>query len=140
MSRRQDSSRRKRGDEYTKNGVDKDSFSITFFETTSGACPLRQFLDQLERTDPGDHRAIVAGLAKLRDRRYHREPLSKALGDGLFELRHVGKLNTRVLYFFQAGRQIIAVHGIRNKGQKIPKAEIETAHARMRDWLERFGK
>jgi hypothetical protein len=43
-----------------------------------------------------DFAAVVAGLAKLRSRQYHREPLSKALGDGLFELRHVGKLNTRV--------------------------------------------
>ncbi|MGC2625460.1 MAG: type II toxin-antitoxin system RelE/ParE family toxin [Candidatus Udaeobacter sp.] len=48
--------------------------------------------------------------------------LSKALGDGLFELRHVGKLNTRVLWFFRKGRRIIAVHGVRNKGQAISEA------------------
>jgi hypothetical protein len=45
----------------------------------------------------------MAGLAKLRDRGYHRPPLSKPLWKGLFELRHVGKLNTRVLYFFAKG-------------------------------------
>src|SRR5947199_386990 len=39
-------------------------------------------------------RQSCVGLAKLRDRRYHREPLSKSIGSGLFELRHVGKLNT----------------------------------------------
>ena len=44
----------------------------------------------------------------------HREPLSKALGHSLFELRHVGKLNTRVLWFFMKGRRIVAVRGIRN--------------------------
>jgi hypothetical protein len=58
----------------------------------------------------------------LRNRQYHREPLSKALGDDLFELRHVGKLNTRVLWFFVKGRRIIAVHGIRNKGRRFRRA------------------
>ena len=80
---------------------------------------------------------MLAGLAKLRNRQYHREPLSKSLGGGLFELRHVGKLNTRVLWFFARGRRIIAVHGIRNKGQAIPARDRDTAQDRMRDWQER---
>jgi len=37
-------------------------------------------------------------------------------------LRHVGKLNTRVLYFFVKGRRIVAAHGIRNKAQQIARA------------------
>jgi phage-related protein len=57
--------------------------------------------------------------------------------NGLFELRHIGKLNTRVLWFFMKGRRIVAVHGIRNKGQAIPGREIDLARARMSDWLER---
>jgi phage-related protein len=64
--------------------------------------------------------------------------LSKALGGGLFELRHVGKLNTRVIRFFVKDRRIIAVHGIRNKGQAIPARDFDTAQERMRDWQERF--
>ncbi len=75
-------------------------FSVEFYETGKGASPVRQFLDELKVSDPDDFAAVLAGLAKLRNRQYHREPLSKALGDGLFELRHVGKLNTRVLWFF----------------------------------------
>jgi phage-related protein len=81
--------------------------------------------------------AVVAGLAKLRNRQYHRPPLSKGLDEGLFELRHVGKLNTRVLYFFMRGRRIIAVHGIRNKAMKIPTKDFKLAMERMRDWLAR---
>ena len=79
----------------------------------------------------------MAGLEKLRNREYHREPLCKALGNGLFELRHVGKLNTRVLWFFVKNRRIVAVHGIRNKGRTVPARDIETAAERMRDWLKR---
>jgi phage-related protein len=113
-------------------------FAVEFYETEAGHCPVQQFLDELKASDPGDHAAVLHGLAKLRNRQYHREPLSKALGDGLFELRHVGKLNTRVLWFFVKGRRIIAVHGIRNKGQAIPARHLDTAHERMRDWQERF--
>lgn len=72
-------------------------FTVEFYETEAGLCPVREFLEELRTTDPDDFAAVLAGLAKLRNRQYHRPPLSKSLGDGLFELRHVGKLNTRVL-------------------------------------------
>jgi phage-related protein len=114
-------------------------FTVEFYVTADGHSPVRDFLDELKASDSADFAAVLAGLAKLRDRRYHREPLSKSLGGGLFELRHVGKLNTRVLWFFVKGRRIIAVHGIRNKSQGIPARDLDAACGRMRDWQERFG-
>jgi phage-related protein len=113
-------------------------FTVEFYETDTGKRPVQEFLLKLKATDPDDFAAVVAGLEKLRYRQYHREPLSKALGDGLFELRHVGKLNTRVLWFFMKGRRIVAVHGIRSKGQAIAKRDLETARTRMRDWQQRY--
>lgn len=113
-------------------------FSIEFYETAECTCPVREFLDALKASDPDDFAAVLAGLAKLRNRQYHREPLSKAIGDGLFELRHVGKLNTRVLWFFVKDRRIIAVHGIRNKGQAIPARDRQTALDRMHEWQKRL--
>lgn len=112
-------------------------FTVEFYEMQTGRCPVREFLDELKASDPGDFAAVVAGLSKLRSRQYHREPLSKALGGGLFELRHVGKLNTRVLWFFMKNRRIVAVHGIRNKGQAIPARDLNTARERMSDWRRR---
>jgi phage-related protein len=113
------------------------NFTVEFYESEAGKCPVRDFLDELKASDPGDFAAVVAGLAKLRSRQYHREPLSKALGGGLFELRHVGKLNTRVLWFFMKNRRIVTLHGIRNKGQAIPARDLATAVERMRDWRKR---
>ncbi len=112
-------------------------FTVEFYETRNGRAPVREFLDELRQSDPGDFAAVLAGLARLRNRQYHREPLTKSLGDGLFELRHIGKLNTRVLWFFMKGRRIVAVHGIRNKGQAIPSRDLDTARERMREWRER---
>ena len=114
-------------------------FEVEFYETVNGRMPVREFLEELKQSGPGDHAAVLRGLAKLRNRQYHREPLSKAIGDGLFELRHVGKLNTRVFWFFVKDRRIIAVHGIRNKSQAIPVRDLNIARERMRDWQERFG-
>ncbi len=95
-------------------------FTIEFYESQCGRCPVRHFLERLKKTDPDDFAVVMAGLDKLRNRQYHRPPLSKPIGDDLFEMRHVGKLNTRVLYFFSKGQRIILVHGIRNKAREIP--------------------
>lgn len=113
------------------------NFIVEFYETETGSCPVREFLEELKTSDPDDFAAVLAGLAKLRNRQYHREPLCKALGEGLFELRHVGKLNTRVLWFFVRDRRIVAVHGIRNKGRAIPAGDLAAARERMSDWQRR---
>lgn len=121
--------------------VDMDmDFTVEFYEKAAGTCPVREFLDQLKVSDPEDFAAVVAGLAKLRSSQYHRGPLSKALGGGLFELRHVGRLNTRVLWFFMKNRRIVAVHGIRHEGQAIPARDMATARERMGDWRKRAGR
>src|SRR5206468_821802 len=112
-------------------------FTVEFYVSASGACPVREFLDELKASDPNDFAAVMAGLTKLRHRQYHREPLSKALGGGLFEVRHVGKLNKRVLWFFMKGQRIVAVHGVRNKGQAIARHDLETARQRMEDWQKK---
>ena len=112
-------------------------FSIEFYETNAGRCPVRDFLDKLKESDPGDFAAVLAGIAKLRNREYHRPPLSKNVGDDLFELRHVGRLNTRLLYFFMKGRRIILLHGIRKKTRALPLRERQVALQRKRDWLAR---
>jgi len=112
-------------------------FTVEFYETVNGGSPVQMFLDELKQSDPDDFAVVMAGLAKLRHRQCHREPLTKPLAGGMFELRHVGKLNTRVLWFFMKGRRIIAVHGIRNKGQAIPARDLDIARERMRDWQVR---
>jgi phage-related protein len=109
-------------------------FNIEFYETSSESRPVRDFLEALKASDPNDFAIIMAGIDKLRNRQYHRPPLSKPLPNDLYELRHVGKLNTRVFYFFGKGRRIILVQGIRNKSAGIPKKDLIVAEKRKKDW------
>jgi phage-related protein len=58
-----------------------------------------------------------------------REPLSKSLGNGLFEFRAVRS------YFLllRPGGVIVLLHGFTKKSQKTPAREMETAIKRMQE-------
>lgn len=69
-----------------------------------------------------------------------REPYSKALGDGIFEVRaKVGTDTSRVLYFFVMGQKIILTNGFTKKTQKTPQGAIETAKRYRLDYQTREG-
>lgn len=69
-----------------------------------------------------------------------KQPYSKHLEDGIFELRVKFSSNiTRTLYFFAKGKRIILANGFVKKTQKTPKKEIDLAKRRRVDYLERIG-
>ncbi|MCR5563627.1 MAG: type II toxin-antitoxin system RelE/ParE family toxin, partial [Desulfovibrio sp.] len=70
-----------------------------------------------------------------------REPVSKSLGDGIFELRaKVSSDTTRVLYFFFVGRCAILTNGFVKKTRKTPPAEIELAKKYRDDFMQKQGE
>ena len=67
-----------------------------------------------------------------------REPYSKSLEDGIFELRcKVGNNITRTLYFFYIGKKIVMTNGFIKKTQRTPRSEIDLAKARREDYMKR---
>ena len=78
-------------------------------------------------------------ISILQDNGYElREPYSKHLSEGIFELRaKVGSDITRVLYFFYVERHIILTNGFIKKTQKTPPKEIERAKKYRADYLRR---
>ncbi len=61
-----------------------------------------------------------------------KEPHTKALEDGLFELGLKGKEGiARVLYCTIIGSKIVILHCFIKKPDKIPKKELETAKRRV---------
>jgi len=62
------------------------------------------------------------------------EPHTKAMGNGLFELRLMGAEGiARVMYCTLSGRRIVMLHGFIKKTQKTPHAELEIAIRRMKE-------
>ena len=64
-----------------------------------------------------------------------REPHSKHIEDGIFELRaKQGSDISRVLYFFFVGRKAILTNGYVKKTMKTPKDQIELAKKYRNDY------
>jgi len=70
-----------------------------------------------------------------------REPYSKAIGNGLFELRikFAGDI-TRIFYFFLVDNKIILTNGFVKKTRKTPPSEIELAMKYKADYEGRLEK
>lgn len=67
-----------------------------------------------------------------------REPYSKHLSDGIFEIRgKVGSDITRILYFFYYEGRIVLTNGFVKKSQETPKQEIDLAKKYRNDFIER---
>ena len=67
-----------------------------------------------------------------------REPYSKHLDDGIFELRtQAGNNITRVLFFFFVGNVAVLTNGFVKKSQKTPSAEIQKAKVYRAEFLSR---
>ncbi|MHB8761570.1 MAG: type II toxin-antitoxin system RelE/ParE family toxin [Coriobacteriia bacterium] len=63
-----------------------------------------------------------------------RMPHSRAMGDGLFELRPRGREGIgRALYCFLVGQQVMVLHGFVKKSQATPKRDLEIARRRMKE-------
>lgn len=61
-----------------------------------------------------------------------RMPHSKAMGEGLFELRPKGREGIgRVFYCFLIGRKVMVLHSFVKKTQETPARELKVARSRM---------
>ncbi|WP_368489730.1 type II toxin-antitoxin system RelE/ParE family toxin [Clostridium sp. BJN0013] len=70
-----------------------------------------------------------------------REPHSKPIKDGIFELRiKLGSDISRIFYFFCVGNRIILTNGFIKKTQNTPKSEIDRALRYKADYEGRYGK
>lgn len=63
-----------------------------------------------------------------------RLPHSRAMGDGLFELRPRGRSGIgRAFYCFLIGKRVVIVHAFIKKTQETPDKELKLARKRMKD-------
>ncbi|MBS6702632.1 MAG: type II toxin-antitoxin system RelE/ParE family toxin [Clostridiales bacterium] len=111
-------------------------FEVFFYDKEDGTEPAKEFLLGL---DTKMRAKMLRTISLLADNGPDlREPFSKPLGDGIFELRaKVGSDISRVLYFFIVGRRVILTNGFIKKTQKTPAAEMERAKRYRAEFLSR---
>lgn len=111
-------------------------YKILFYDLPDGSEPVKEFLDSLDVK----MRAKMLWTIQLLEVNgiELREPYSKALEDGIFELRaKVGSDISRVLYFFVVGHKVILTNGFIKKSTKTPSGEREKAKRYRAEYLSR---
>ena len=111
-------------------------FEVEFYETKNGIQPVREFILSQEKKFIAK---TLDMIQLLQDNGYQlREPYSKALEDGIFELRiKLGNNISRIMYFFYVDQHIILTNGFLKKTQKTPRNEIEKAKKYRADYMDR---
>lgn len=111
-------------------------FEVVFYDLPNGKEPAKEFLEGL---DVKMQAKMIRTIALLQQNGTAlREPYSKPLDDGIFELRaKVGSDISRVLYFFFVGRKIVLTNGFIKKAQKTPPGEIEKAKTYRKEYNNR---
>ena len=119
-----------------KGDNDVRNFEIDFYRKENGDCPFVEFLDSLDLK----MRARVLRMLVLLEQNGNelREPYSKMLDDGIFELRvKQGSNISRALYFFLVGHKIVVTNGFIKKTEKTPIKEINLAKKYRADYVLR---
>ena len=112
------------------------NYEIFFYDKEDGSEPAKEFLLSLDSKMRAKMLRTIDLLAV--NGISLREPYSKPLEDGIFELRaKVGTDISRVLYFFVMGKKIILTNGFIKKSQKTPLAEKEKAKRYRAEYLGR---
>lgn len=110
---------------------------VEFYSTENNKCPVLEFLETLD----DKMKAKIFRAIDLLEKNGHelREPSSKSLGDGIFELRVKQSSNiSRILYFFYVGNKAVLTNGFIKKTQKTPLSEIKLAKKYKVDYERRM--
>lgn len=111
-------------------------WSVEFYQTENGECPVEDFLDTLPTKDEAK---VMRTIALLREFGTSlREPHCSYLEEGIFELRTKISSNIhRILYFHYEDGKFILLNGFTKKTQKTPPKEKGRAKKYKTDFLER---
>jgi len=111
-------------------------FNVDFYRLSNGTAPVEQFLNSLSIKMRTKAMYSLLLLEKFGNRL--REPYSKEVDQGIFELRiQFANDITRIFYFFYVGNKIILTNGFVKKTQKTPKSEIQLAIRYKKDYERR---
>lgn len=111
-------------------------YTVEYYETEDGTKPAEDFI----LSQDIKMRAKLFTMLEFLEEKGPalREPYSKPLGDGIFELRAKQSSDiARVLYFFVVGQKVVLTNGFVKKTTKTPPAEINRAKRYRADYRRR---
>ena len=112
-------------------------FDIDFYQLPNGEKPVETFLNGLDKKMRVKALHSLSILEEFGNTL--REPHSKSVGNGLFELRiKFASDISRIFYFFVVDNKIILTNGFVKKTMRTPKAEIELAKRYKADYERRY--
>ena len=112
-------------------------WQVEFYEKENGEIPVNDFLLSLNEKMRAKAAKEICILSEYGNRL--REPYSKHIQEGIFELRiKFASDISRIFYFFFDGDKIILTNGFVKKTQKTPKEEIERAIKYKEDYQRRY--
>lgn len=113
------------------------SICIEFYSKENGDCPVAEFISKLDKKMAA---RVIRSIDLLEQHGNDlRAPYSKAINDGIFELRtQQGSDITRVFYFFFVGNKAVITNGFVKKTQKTPPSEIARAINYKKDYERRY--
>lgn len=107
--------------------AEQAKWTLDEYAAPGGVKPVLTFLSALERRRKTDGAAL---LQLLRERgNTLRQPHSRALGRGLFELRGH---EVRIFYMFRPGRRVVLLDGMVKKRDEIPERVLQRVRAMYR--------
>lgn len=111
-------------------------FDVDFYKLPNGKVPVEEFLDSLNIKMRNKALDSIMLLEEFGNNL--REPHSKSMGDGIFELRiKFANDISRIFYFFYIGNKIILTNGFIKKTNKTPKSELNLAKQYKLDYEKR---
>lgn len=110
---------------------------IVFYETSSGKCPVEDFLDTLSSQQAQKVTWVLKLVEELPSvpTKYFKKLMNT---NGIWEVRvTTGNNNFRLLGFFDGSRLIVLNHAFKKKTQKTPLQAIKAAEERKKDYIKR---
>ncbi|MDP3042547.1 MAG: type II toxin-antitoxin system RelE/ParE family toxin [Candidatus Omnitrophota bacterium] len=111
-----------------------NSVACVYFKSESGRCPVKEFIEALDRYSQRKFFFVVDLLSEF-GRRLP-EPHAKFIGNDIFELRFRGvEGSIRIMYFFFHHDEVVLTNGFIKKTDKTPANQKKLAIDRRKAYL-----